>query len=195
MEDTSRIIKLWVDKYSSDMLSWAFYKTAHRETAEDLVQDTFICAFQAFHTFEHKSKPKTWLFAILKNKITDFHRSNYKSTVISSCKTGEEEQAFLCSYAQTLKNKKDYTSKNLTEEVAELMDNPEFNQVFITCIQKLPPLWNSVIQLKYLEEKDTVTICEQLGVSSTNYWQIIHRAKRQLREYLEFHWFEKFENA
>lgn len=193
MQEASTVIKIWVDEYSSDMLSWAFYKTSNKEAAEDLVQETFISAFQAFHTFENKSKPKTWLFSILKNKVIDFHRKNYKSTVVSADKISEEQSTFLFSYLFDGGGewKKERQPKNRTEEAGELLDNPEFNQVLITCIQKLPPLWHSAIQLKYLEEKDAGTICQELGVSTTNYWQIIHRAKLQLRECLEEHWFKK----
>ncbi|ABG60337.1 sigma-70 family RNA polymerase sigma factor [Cytophaga hutchinsonii] len=193
MQETSGIIKAWVNEYSSDLLSWAFYKTSNKETAEDLVQETFISAFQSFHTFENKSKPKTWLFSILKNKIIDFHRKNYKRTVVSADKISEQQSTFLFSYLfeDGGEWRKERRPENWTEEVVELLDNPEFNELLMQCIRKLPPLWNSAIQLKYLEQKDAGTICQELGVSTTNYWQIIHRAKLQLRECLQQQWFKK----
>lgn len=43
-------------------------------------------------------------------------------------------------------------------------------------------------------EKKTEIICQELELSTTNYWQIIHRAKLQLRHCLENKWFRKEEN-
>ena len=41
---------------------------------------------------------------------------------------------------------------------------------------------------KYLAEKDAKEICQELGVSTTNFWQIIHRAKLQLRACVNKNW-------
>ncbi|MCK5276978.1 MAG: RNA polymerase subunit sigma, partial [Cyclobacteriaceae bacterium] len=48
----------------------------------------------------------------------------------------------------------------------------------------------SAIHLKYLEEKDGKEICQELGITSSNYWQILHRAKLQLRICIEENWFK-----
>lgn len=73
--DTSSVtIISWVEAYSDKLYSWALYKTKNKETAEDLVQDTFVIAFQSFNKFEGKSDPKTWLYGILNHKITDHFR-------------------------------------------------------------------------------------------------------------------------
>jgi hypothetical protein len=35
-------LKEWVASYTDDLYSWAYYKTSSKETAQDLVQDTFL---------------------------------------------------------------------------------------------------------------------------------------------------------
>ncbi|MFA7327306.1 MAG: RNA polymerase sigma factor [Candidatus Kapaibacterium sp.] len=72
-------IKSWVELYSDQLYTWAFYKTSDKETAEDLVQETFLAAINSFEKFEGKSEPKTWLLSILKNKIADHFRKVYRS--------------------------------------------------------------------------------------------------------------------
>jgi DNA-directed RNA polymerase specialized sigma24 family protein len=69
-----------------------------------------------------------------------------------------------------------------------LLDNTEFIDVLTFCLNKLPDNWSSAIHLKYLEEKDGHKICQELGISSSNYWQILHRAKLQSRVCLEKNW-------
>ncbi|MEK7254186.1 MAG: sigma factor-like helix-turn-helix DNA-binding protein, partial [Bacteroidota bacterium] len=73
---------------------------------------------------------------------------------------------------------------------AHLMDNPAFNRVFDRCMDDLPQLMNACIRLKFLDEKKGGEICQDLGITSTNFWQIIHRAKLMLRHCLEQYWFK-----
>jgi RNA polymerase sigma-70 factor (ECF subfamily) len=40
-------------------------------------------------------------------------------------------------------------------------------------------------------DKKTEEICQELGISTTNYWQMMHRAKLQLRECIDENWFKK----
>ena len=71
-------IKCWVELYSDQLYTWAYYKTSDRETAGDLVQETFLAAVHSFEKFESRSEPKTWLFSLLKNKIADHFRILYR---------------------------------------------------------------------------------------------------------------------
>ena len=70
----------WVDNYTDILFSFAFYKTGNREEAEDLVQDTFLSAYKSRETYNGSASEKTWLMAILKNKIIDFYRKPAGST-------------------------------------------------------------------------------------------------------------------
>jgi len=86
--------------------------------------------------------------------------------------------------------KKNQRNVNWFNDTEELLDNPEFNLVLADCLNRLPLTWNAALQLKYLREKEQKTICQELGISATNYWQIIHRAKLQLKACLEIYWFK-----
>ena len=76
-------------------------------------------------------------------------------------------------------------------ETENILDDAEFNKVMQHCMGKLPANWFFAIQLKYLEEKKGTLICQELQIAPTNFWQILHRAKLQLRKCLEIHWFKK----
>ena len=66
--------KEWVSKYGDYLFSIALLKTNNKETAEDLVQDTFASAIKAKELFRGDSSEKTWLVSILNNKIIDFYK-------------------------------------------------------------------------------------------------------------------------
>ena len=76
--NASATIKGYVELYSDSLYTWAFNKTSDKETAEDLVQETFLAAVQGFAKFESKREPKTWLISILRNKIADHYRKSYR---------------------------------------------------------------------------------------------------------------------
>jgi len=40
-------------------------------------------------------------------------------------------------------------------------------------------------------DMESEEICQELEITPTNYWQIMHRAKLQLRECIENNWFNK----
>jgi RNA polymerase sigma-70 factor (ECF subfamily) len=68
----------WVNLYSDDLYAYAVKRVSDQNLAQDLVQNAFIAAYQSFDRFEGKSKPKTWLISILKNKIMDHFRQVYR---------------------------------------------------------------------------------------------------------------------
>ena len=186
-------VKRWVEMYSDKMYSWTFYKTNSKEIAEDLVQDTFLAAFQSISKFEGKSDPKTWLFAILNNKIAEHFRKIYRNPILSEnqANPNEGESFFDTLFDSNGEWQKEERPKEWQNTEAHLLDDVAFVKVLQACMDKLPANWNAVIQLKYLEEKKGDLICQELGIAPTNFWQILHRSKLQLRKCLENHWFKK----
>ncbi len=186
-------VKSWVDLYSDKMYSWAFHKTNNKETSEDLVQDTFLAAFNSIQKFEGKSEPKTWLFAILNNKIAEHYRKVYRNPVITGSLGNE---GFNVNVTGIFFDKNDSWLKeerpqSWPDAQIHLLDDHDFNNVLENCMNKLPANWYAALQLKYIEEKKGDLICQELDIAATNFWQILHRAKLQLRKCLDVNWFKK----
>lgn len=176
-------LKLWVELYTDSLYSWALHKTSKKETAEDLVQDTFMAAVLSFDKFEGKSNPKTWLFAILNNKIVDHYRSSLKKTVVS-------DAAFMDTFFDDAEHWNTEEMPQPWNDVPHLLDDTEFQNTLTNCMKKLPESWHTALQSKYLEEKKSEIICQELNISMTNYWQVLHRSKLQLRKCLDLNWFK-----
>ena len=191
--DPAIVIKLWVDKYSDKLYNWCLYKTNYKEIAEDLVQDTFMAAFQSMHKFEGKSDPKTWLFSILNNKIADYFRKLYRDPTVTE---SEIKQTSETSFFETYFDSggswlKEQRPKAWQQEDTHLLDNTVFVKVLQSCMSKLPPDCCAAVQLKYIEEKKGEIVCQELNITPTNFWQLLHRARLQLRRCLEINWFKK----
>jgi RNA polymerase sigma-70 factor (ECF subfamily) len=144
-KNTKTLFENWVAQFSDELFTWAYHKTSSKETAEDLVQDTFLSAYHKIDSFEGKSQPKTWLFAILNNKIIDYYRKKSKQFVISAD-----------DYTQQIKktdgffDEHDKWKKTADIEEQHWLDNPEFNNILLGCIKNLPENWQFIIQSKYI---------------------------------------------
>jgi RNA polymerase sigma-70 factor (ECF subfamily) len=192
MSAESAILKpgAWVNTYADYLYSLALIKVNSIETAEDLVQETFLSAFKAKDTFKNDSSEKTWLTAILKNKIVDHYRKKdvlkEVASYISDTERGFDEHFFNEYNGHWLKESGPMEWKELAD--AKLNRN-EFNKVIQYCIQKMPSKLVPVFVAKFLEEAESEIICKEFNISSSNYWVIIHRAKVLIRSCLEKNWF------
>jgi RNA polymerase sigma-70 factor (ECF subfamily) len=186
--DSKKTIEDWVNQYSDPLFSWAFYKTSSKETAEDLVQDTFLAAYNKLDTFKGNSQPKTWLFSILNNKIIDHYRLSSKTTKKTVSLSEDKGQEISEGFFDETENWKSTTINPIWKQDEELLDNPEFNKVLKYCMDDLPENWRFAITSKYLTNKKAAEICQDLNITVSNYWQIVHRAKLVLKKCLEMKW-------
>jgi RNA polymerase sigma-70 factor (ECF subfamily) len=172
----------WVNLYSDDLFTWAIIKVKNDTVAKDLVQETFIDAYNSIDKFEEKSSPKTWLISILKNKIRMYFRYELKNKTVSLT-----EYDYLIFNDKGRWNQKQYQS---WQNEIELLDDLNFKEIFTNCIKNLPELWQLVVQSKYIDGNKSEEICNDLELSNSNYWQIIHRSKLKLRHCLNMNWFK-----
>ncbi|HES59380.1 MAG TPA: sigma-70 family RNA polymerase sigma factor [Caldithrix sp.] len=179
-------IAIWVESYTQDLYSWALHKVSDSTMAADLVQDTFLAAVEKIDSFKGNSSPKTWLFSILNHKIIDHYRKKVKQPIHL------ENQALSSFFSdegdwKEIKKPKNWHEK---EDEQHLLDDNEFLDVLKKCLDALPDKWSFCVKLKYLSDKSGDEICQELDITPSNYWQIIHRAKLQLLECIENNWFD-----
>jgi len=174
----------WVENYAKDMFSWAYHKVSEIELAKDLVQDTFLVAAEKIEKFKGESAPKTWLFAILNNKIIDHYRKKINQPI------NIENQSFSSYFDENGSWANNKKPQEWQFEDSNLLDDVDFQQVLQQCLDALPDQWSASVKLKYLMNKKGKEICQELNISTSKYWQIVHRAKLQLRNCVENNWFK-----
>lgn len=162
----------------------------HRQTAEDLVQETFVAAFRSQESFRGGSSEKTWLVAILKNKIIDHYR---KRDVLKDAQSylADTEDEFSSSFFNVHDGhwKKDAYPQPWSESADASVDREEFSKAVQGCIAKMPPKLMPIFVARFFDEEDSETICKVHKISPSNYWVIIHRAKVLFRSCIEKNWF------
>ncbi|HYJ23583.1 MAG TPA: sigma-70 family RNA polymerase sigma factor [Acidimicrobiia bacterium] len=63
-------------QYARQLYSAAMRMTRNPSDAEDLVQETFLKAYRAYHTFEEGTNLKAWLYRILTNTYINKYRKD-----------------------------------------------------------------------------------------------------------------------
>lgn len=183
MEKRSSDLADWVESYTNNLYSWALHKVSNPELARDLVQDTFLAAAEKIDGFNWNSSPKTWLFSILNHKIVDHYRKKIRQPVKNDNRV----------YSTYFDEKEGWIRERLPfgwDDETHLLDNQEFQAVLKECLDDLPEKWGLSVKLKYLLNKNGEEICQELDITATNFWQIVHRAKLQLRDCIEKRWFK-----
>ncbi len=177
----------WVHSYGDYLYNYALSRLYSKDLAEDILQETFLYAWQSRDSFSGKSTERTWLISILKRKIADHYRK----------KATKKEQGieFNTPFIQG-----DFLQGKWNDERAphdwgvdedDLSKDENFMRSIRQCISHLPDKWKAVFTLKHIEELTNNEICEMLDMSDNNIWTILHRSRLRLRACIENLWFKK----
>lgn len=177
----------WVNTHADYLYAYTYARIRDEEQAKDLVQETFLAALEKVGTFEGKSSERTWLTAILRNKIVDVYRKKSSVLINPDAVNAEQEQSDFFDAEDGHWNRK-YAPREMDISGHDPVAAKEFNKILQQCMQKLPTLWLSVFTMKHMEEQTTDIICSELKLTSANFWVIIHRAKLNLRACLQKNW-------
>jgi len=177
----------WVQAYADSLYRYAISRVGDPNTAEDLVQDTLLAAIQKQQTFRGNSHERTWLIGILRHKVLDHFRAVKRRQEVSTS-TNDESEGGLDAWFNAKGGWKQPPGK-WSVQSDTLMENKEFWRVFHQCLDDLPDRPRQVFAMKVVEDQDSEAVCKELGITPTNLWVILHRARATLRGCLEKRWF------
>jgi RNA polymerase sigma-70 factor (ECF subfamily) len=173
-----------VRRYESKIFRLAQHITQNREDAEDVLQETFMKAYEHLDQFQGNSKFYTWIVRIAVNQALMKLRRRKTDKSVSldeTIDTGED---------------------TIVREIAAWDENPEqkfsreeLGGVLDTAIQSLEPLYRSVFVLRDMEELSTEETAEALNLSVPAVKSRLLRARLQLREKLTRYFKRKGDDA
>lgn len=182
----------FVEDLRLQMLKFASLQLKDSALAEDAVQEAFIGALKSAGSFGGRAALRTWVFAILKNKIADVLRQNQRLITASSL-IGDDDE--LGEAVSSLFDKRGFWR---AQERPVSWGDPEhslhdgqFWNVFAACLDDLPPKHARVFMMREFVELDSGEICHALGISVSNLHVLLHRARMRLRHCLEHKWYSQ----
>jgi RNA polymerase sigma-70 factor (ECF subfamily) len=132
--------------------------------AEDVLQETYLMAFNKFDQLREKSKCKPWLLRILRN---NFLKSYHKKK--------SQQRLSETDYIDFLKIK-------MSAETAEnILENTSGKQIIQQAIEKLPPKYKEILILYYMEELLYKDIATSLDIPIGTVMSRLTRAREGLK--------------
>lgn len=175
------------------MHRFASLQLSDAHLAEDAVQEALMGAMKNARSFGGRSALKSWVFAILKNKIADILRSRNRLVEASSLLREDEGES---DFDELF----DRRGHWYTQERPAHWTDPEsaihdkhFWRVFETCLNHLPARQARVFMMREFIELESREICDAAAISVSNLNVMLHRARLRLRECLENNWFSRGE--
>ena len=162
-----------VRAHSGRLLSVARRFLGNNEDAQDAVQDAFIRAYKAIHTFEARAQLHTWLHRILVNTALMKLRERRRRPTDSI-------EELLPSY--TNDGHQAVAARDWSDAVLE---RKETAVLVREAIDRLPDQYREVLLLRDMQEKDTAEAAEILGTTSNVVKVRLHRARQALRTLLD----------
>jgi RNA polymerase sigma-70 factor (ECF subfamily) len=161
--------------------------------AEDAVQETIIAALQGEEKFAGKSSVKTWLTGILKHKITDLFRRQIREMPVSSL-SGSDSEEDSREFADNFfdQNNTDHwaTAPRTWDNPDQCLEQKQFWEILERCNEGLSGSAAQVFSMREFMGLETEEICKELGITSSNCWVLLYRARMVLRKCLERNWLD-----
>lgn len=164
-------------RYERPVFSLIFRMVRDRALAEDLSQDTFIKVLNALESYRPEYKFSSWIFKIANNVAIDQLRRRELNTLSldgsPNARTQDEVEATALQAADKAET-----------PLAEL-EARELGSQIEQAIAKLRPEYRACILLRHVEGRPYEEIAEALDLPLGTVKTYIHRARHELREYLE----------
>lgn len=177
----------WVDLYGDYLFRFALGRLRNTQLAENMVQETFLAALGSRKKFSGRSLERTWMIGILKHKIIDHLRQKYRESPVTDLTSEDISIDQFFDQSEHLKKE----PGNWHPDQRKILENKEFWKQLEECVSKLPAKVADVFTLREIDQLPGKKICQDLQISPTNLWVMLHRARMQLRQCLETNWFEQ----
>jgi RNA polymerase sigma-70 factor (ECF subfamily) len=171
----------------SYLMRFARLQLRNEASAEDAVSETLLAALAKPLAFEARSQLKTWLVGILKHKIIDSMRQRQREVVLDS---GSDDDSTDPLELMAFKRDGHFAEKPADWGNPEQdLNSRQFFVILEACTDKLPAVQGRLFLMREWLELSSEEICKELGLTPTNLYVQLHRARLRLRECLELNWF------
>lgn len=175
------------------LLKYATLQLRNATWAQDVVSEVVLTALEKPQAFSGKSTVRTWLVGILKFKIIDQFRHNKREMALGASDSADDdnfdqlEKLMFDDTGHATEPHAMWASPSVAPDAT--LQERQFFAVLEACVEKLPPQQGRAFMMREWLELSTDDICKEVGVSTSNLWVLLHRARARLQVCLNERWF------
>jgi RNA polymerase sigma-70 factor (ECF subfamily) len=162
-----------IRRYEAKIFRLAQHITQNREDAEDVLQETFLKAYEHLDQFQGNSKFYTWIVRIAVNQALMKLRKRKSDKSVS--------------IDETIDTGEDTVAREIAawdEDPEQRYSREELNKILETAIDSLAPPYRAVFLLRDVDDLSTEETAEALDLSIPAVKSRLLRARLQLRDKL-----------
>ncbi len=176
-------IEDWVDTYGDFLYRYAISRLRDANQAEEVVQETFLAGIRSHDQFSGSGAEQAWLLGILKRKIIDLIRARRRrESATGFGEGGDPSEQLFDESGKWRENAARFSAPD------QQLTSDELWQVVEGCLTHLPKGQADVFVLSVMEEMDSDDICKELGITPSNLWVRLHRARLRLANCVGSQW-------
>ncbi len=164
-----------VERYQGQLLRVARSRMGRPDWAEDVVQETFLCAFKSLHTYNSQYSFRTWLWTILLNQCRRQLKKFSRGLFIGAWSQSTSDDDLRATLAEQLKSDESPSTRMATRERSELLD---------TLLAKLPEGQADALRLRFFGGLKFHEIAEAMECSLSTAKNRVRWGLTKLAEYL-----------
>ena len=167
----------WMPEYGQMLWRYTLCKVRDPDLAEEILQETYTSAIGSIQNFKGACSEKTWLFTILKHKISDHFRS---------LKIRYERLAAVC--GDQIPGCSALSGRSIFLDPCQEYETKEFFKIVQCALSELPRQMAQTFYLYELKGLAKEDICRLMDIKTVNFYVTLSRARKRIRSYLEVKW-------
>jgi RNA polymerase sigma-70 factor, ECF subfamily len=178
-----------LDAWSASMVRLARSYVSTVDSAEEVVQDTWLAVLQGVDAFEGRSSLRTWVYRILVNKAKNCGVRESRTVPWSGMSPDDgptvDPARFQGAGGAYPGHWREFPAPWPTPEGAVLAG--EIRQVIGEVLDTLPTRQRTVLTLRDVDGHSSAEVCAMLEISAENQRVLLHRARAAVRARLEIY--------
>ena len=163
-------------EFAPQLYSAALRMTRNSADAEDVVQETFLKAYRAYHTFQAGTNLKAWLYRILTNTYINRYRKQVRRP--NEVDFGEVEDLYLYKRMGSVESGR--AARSAEDQVLEHFVDADVK----AAVEELPDHFRMPVLLADVEGFSYKEIAEILDVPIGTVMSRLHRGRKALQKAL-----------